>query len=182
MKRTGLAGRVREALCSLGAGSREVESPALAVKLDMISDKEKQTLYRTLRDFVKSGEITRIRPGVYINAKSKPPQLQEIMWRYLRAKKTIMINDLVEISGASREYASEWIYMLARREIVEKIRLGGARKYRLISDPVIMPKNEDNAKKMRKLRKQKKREALVALGEAQNAISRARKAVGEIVD
>ena len=183
MKRTGLAGRVREALRSLGAGDREVESPALAIKLDMISDKEKQTLYRALRDFVKSGEITRIRPGIYLyNANKKLPQLQEIMWRYLRAKKTIMIDDLMEISGASREYASEWIFMLARREIVEKIRLGGARKYRLISDPVIMPKNEDNAKKLRKLRKQKKREALVALGEAQNAISKARKAVGEIVD
>ena len=178
MKRTGLAGRVREAMRS--SGDKEIVSSDLAVKLNMVSDKEKQILYRVLRDFAKSGEITRIRRGIYVKHKDKPPQLQEIMWRYLRAKKTVTIDDLIEISGASREYAAEWVYMLARREIIKTIKIGSARKYQLISDPVIMPKNEDNAKKLRKIRKQKKREALVALGEAQNAISRARKAVGEI--
>ena len=181
MKRTGLAGKVREAMRTLGAGGKEIASPALTIELDMVADKEKQVLYRVLRDFVKSGEITRIRRGVYIyNANNKPPQLQEIMWRYLRAERTVTIDDLAGISGASREYAAEWVYMLARREIVEKIRLGGARKYRLISDPVIMPVNDDNAKKLRKLRKQKKREALVALAQAQNGIDRAIKAMSEI--
>ena len=176
-----MAGKIRKALHSLGAGGKEITSSDLAIKLDMVFDKEKQALYRALRDFVKSGEITRIRRGVYIyNTGNKPPQLQEIMWRYLRAKKTVTIDDLVEISGASRDYAAEWIFMLERRKIVEKIRLSGARKYRLISDPVIMPKDDKKAEKLKKLRRQKKREAFVALGEAQNAISRARKAVGEI--
>jgi hypothetical protein len=175
MKRTGMAGKIRKALCSLGMGGRSVESSALAIELDMVADKEKQTLYRVLRDFVKSGEITRIGRGVYIyNGNKKKPQLQEIMWRYLRAKRTVTIDGLAEISGASREYAAEWVYMLVRREIVEKIRLGG---YRLISDPVIMPVNDDNRKKLHKLRKQKKREALVALGEAEDAINKAREAL-----
>lgn len=178
MKRTGLAGKVREAMRSLGAEGKEIASPALAIKLDMVFAKEKQVLYRALRDFVKSGEITRIRPGVYLhNTNKKPPQLQEIMWRYLRSKKTITIDDLVEISGASREYAAEWVYMLARREIVEKIRLGGARKYRLISDPVIVPVNDDNRKKLHKLRKQKKREAVAALTAADLAIQKAKEAI-----
>ena len=183
MKRTGLAGRVREAMHSLGASGRPVESAALAVKLDMVSNKEKQTLYRVLGDFVKSGEITRIRRGVYLyNANNKPPQLQEIMWRYLRAKKTVKIDDLVEISGASRDYAAEWVFMLERRKIVEKIRLGGARKYRLISDPVIMPKDEAKAEKLKKLRKQKKREALRALAAVDTAIREAQKKILEIHD
>ena len=183
VKHTWLAGKVRKALHSLGTGGKEIACSDLTIKLDMICDKEKQVLYRVLCDFRKSGEITRVRRGAYIyNGKNKnrPPELQAIMWRFLRAKKTVTIDDLVEISGASHNYAAEWVYMLERREIVEKIRLSGARKYRLISDPVIMPVNEDNAKKLRRLRKQKKREALVAVQEAQNAISRARKAIGEI--
>ena len=164
MKHTGLAGKVREALRSLGAGGKEIANSALAIELDMIANKEKQTLYRVIRDFVKSGEITRIRRGVFVyNGKNKQPQLQQVMWRYLRAKKTVTIPDLVAVAGASHAYASEWIYMLARREIVEKIRLGGARKYRLISDPVIMPQDESKAEKLRELRKQKKSAALRAL-------------------
>ena len=178
MKRTGMAGRVREAIKSLGAGGREIESKALAIELDMVSDHEKQVMYRVIRDFVKAGEISRVRRGVFVcNRKDKSPELQEVMWRYLRIKKIVTIDDLVAVSRASREYAAEWVYMLARREIVEKIRLGGARKYRLISDPVIMPVNDENRKKLRRLRRKKQRQALVALGEAQNAISRARKAL-----
>lgn len=178
MKHTGLAGRVRKAIQRLDNEGREIASKALAIELDMIADNEKQTLYRVIRDFVKSGEIMRIRPGVFVyNRKDKQPEIQEVMWRYLRLKKLVTIDDLVAVSRASRDYASEWVCMLARREIVEKIRLGSARKYRLISDPVIMPKNEDNAKKLRKLRKQKKREAFVALGEAEAAINKAKQAV-----
>lgn len=181
MRQTGLTERVRKAMRSLGLEGNEITAAEVAVNMAMICNKEKQKLYRIFQDFIKSGEITRIRPGVYTyNDRNQSPQLQQIMWRCLRAKKTVIIDDLIEISGASREYAAEWIYMLVRREIVEKIRLGSARKYRLISDPVIMPVNEANRKKLRRLRKQKKREALVAIGEAQNAISRARKAVGEI--
>jgi len=181
MKRTGLAGRVREALRSLGGGGKEITCPALARELDMVSNKEKQTLYRALRDFVASGEVTRIRRGVYIyNGKNRPQELQAIMWRYLRANRTVTIDDLVAIAGASHNYAAEWVYMLERRKILAKIRTAGARKYRLISDPVIMPENKSKARKLRRLRRQKRREALVSLGEAQNAISRARKAVREI--
>jgi hypothetical protein len=159
LKRTGMAGRVREAIKSLEAGGREIASKTLAIELDMVSDREKQVMYRVIRDFVRAGEISRVRRGVFVcNHKSKQPELQEVMWRYLRIKKTVTIDDLIAVSRASREYAAEWVYMLVRREIVEMIRLGGARKYRLISDPVIMPVNEDNAKKLRKLRKRKKRE------------------------
>lgn len=183
MKHTGLAGRVRKAIQRLDNEGRKIASKALAIELDMIADNEKQTLYRVIRDFVKSGEITRIRPGVFVyNRKDKQPEIQEVMWRYLRLKKLVTIDDLVAVSRASRDYASEWVCMLARREIVETIRLGGARKYRLISDPVIMPKNEDNAKKLRKLRKQKKHEVLKALAEADMAIRKAQRKLLEIHD
>lgn len=183
MKHKGLAAKIREALRSLGKEGKEIESSVLAIKLDMVVDKEKQVLYRALRDFVKSGEVTQIRRGVCVyNSGNKPPQLQEIMWRYLRARKTVTIDDLVEISGASREYASEWVYMLARREIVEKIRLGRARKYRLISDPVVMPKDSARADRLMELRKQKKKEALAALVAVDTAVREAQKKILEIHD
>lgn len=183
MKRTGLAAKTREALQSFGAGGREVASSALAIELDMIADKEKQTLYRVMRDFVKSGEIMRVRRGVYIyNFKNKPPELQEIMWRYLRAKKIVTIEDLQVISNASRDYTAEWVQMLVKREIARRIRVGNNWKYQLINDPVIMPVNEENRKKLRGLRKQKKREALRALAAVDIAIREAQKKILEIHD
>ena len=175
MERTGLAGRTREALRIIGIMGREVAASALAVELDMVADKEKQILYRVLRDFVKAGEITRVRRGVYIvNARKKAPQLQEIMWRVLRARRTVVVDDLVELSGASRTYAAEWIQALVRQKVVEKIRIGRLRKYRLISDPVIMPANKENREKLCKIRQQKKDKTLAALKVAELAIKAAK--------
>ena len=181
MKRIGLAAKIREAMRTLGSGGREVTNSALAEELGMVFDNEKRVLYRALRDFRRSGETTRIRRGVYIyNGRNKPPQLQEIMWRFLRARKVVTIDDLREISGASKNYAMEWMRMLQKHELVKVIRTGNLRKYQLISDQVAVPQNDEKAKKFRRIRRQKKSEALVALQGAEDAISRAREAVEEI--
>lgn len=175
--------KVREQIKILGADGREVANSELAVALDLVFDKDKRNMYRALADMRKHGEVKRCRPGVYIyTAKPKTEdELRQKIWRAIRSNRVVTIDDLMELAGASETYAKDYVQMLVRREVVKAIRTKKGRwKYQLINDPVIMPKNEDNAKKQCKIRRQKKREALVALGEAQNAISRARKAVGEI--
>lgn len=178
----GLTPIVREQMRILGAGGREINYQELATRCDLVFNVDKQYMYGIIKNMRKSGEVERIRRGVCIYKGKDKPQIHEIMWRFLRSKKIVTIDDLREISGASRNYATEWMRMLSKREIVKMIRIGNLRKYQLIDDQVIVPQNNEKAEKQRRIRRQKKREALVALGEAQNAISRARKAVGEIVD
>jgi hypothetical protein len=158
MKYKGLAVKIREAMRVLGAGGRKVTNPELAIKLDMVFDKEKQVLYRALRDFIKSGEVEKISRGVYkYTGKTSEPQLRQIMWRALRARRTVTVDDIVELSGASREYTKNWLRMLVSREIVRRTRAGNDWKYQLINDPVIMPKDELKAKKAATIRAEKKK-------------------------
>lgn len=175
---TGDTQRIRIALIKLSRGGKEVTNADLATALDMVFNNEKQTLYRTLRAFHKRGEIEKKRRGVYkYIGKTSKPQLQQIMWRALRARKTIEIDDLIEIAGASRAYIKEFLRMLVKREIVRLIRIGKKYKYQIINDPVIMPEDTDNAKKLRKLRQQKKAEALAALKEAESSIKKAKEII-----
>lgn len=180
MDNKGLTAIVRKQMRILGAGGREINYQELATCCDLVFNVDKQYMYGVVKNMRKSGEIERIRRGVCIYKGKDKPHLHEIMWRFLRARKVVTIDDLREIAGASRNYATEWMRMLQKHELVKVIRTGNLRKYQLISDQVAVPQNDEKAKKFRGIRKQKKREALVALGEAQNAISRARKAVGEI--
>lgn len=174
----GDAQRIRAALIELGSGGKEVTNAQLAAALDMVFNAEKQMLYRTLRAFHKRGEIEKVSRGIYkYIGKTDKPQLQQIMWRALRARKTVTIDDLIEIAGASREYTKEFLRMLVKREIIRRIRIGKKYKYQLINDPVVMPEDTDNAKKLRKLRQQKRVEALAALEEAESAIRKAKKVI-----
>lgn len=170
----GDAQKIRNALIDLSFGGRVVTNAQIADALDMVFDNEKQVLYRTLRDFIKFGEIEKVNRGVYkYIGKTSKPQLQQIMWRALRARKTVTVDDLIEFSNASREYVKNWLRMLTKREIVRRTRNGNKWKYQLINDPVIMPLDEEKTEQ-RKIRKQKKREALAALNAAETAIKKAK--------
>lgn len=105
-----------------------------------------------------------------------PGELQEIMWRFLRARKKVTIDDLIEISGAGERYIKEWLQMLVRREIVRKYKNGN---YLMIKDPVEMPRNESKAKRLRRIRAEKKK-ALDAIDKVVALALEARMAVVEI--
>lgn len=172
--------KVREQIKILGADGREVANSELAEALDLVSDKDKRGMYRALADMRKHGEVKRCRPGVYIyTAKLKTEdELRQKIWRVIRSKRVVTINDLMELAGASETYAKDYVQMLVRREVVKTIRTKRGRwKYQLINDPVVMPVNEDNAKKLRKLRWQKKRKTLAALKIAELAIRKAKEMI-----
>ena len=173
MKET-FAGRIRNIIAAYPGEFRTRE---IAERLDLVFNKDKQPLYQALRDFVSAGEIEKIRQGVFIyKGRKNPAQLQEIMWRFLRARKKVTIDDLVEISGAGRRYVREWLQMLVRREIVRKNPNG---IYLIIKDPVDMPKNEKKAQRLRRIRAEKKK-ALDAIDKVVTIALEARMAIVEI--
>lgn len=83
-------------------------------------------------------------------------QLWTIMWRTLRVRKTLTVDDLIELSGASRYYAKNFLRRLIKREIVRAIKIGRKWKYQLINDPVIMPEIL-RSEKASKIRAEKKK-------------------------
>ena len=151
MKKT-FAGKVREII---QGSPGPVGTQEIAERLDLVFDKEKQPLYQALRDLVSSGEIEKIKKGVFrYKGKQGPAQFQEIMWRFLRSRKKVTIDDLIEISRAEKSYVKEWLQMLVRREIVRKYKNGN---YLMIKDPVDMPRNEEKAQRLRRIRAEKKK-------------------------
>jgi hypothetical protein len=162
MKET-FAGKVRAAIRELGAGGREFSVHELALeKLDLLTDAEKRPVRAALSDMVKAGEIERVRPGVYRTVKrtKAKPELQQVMWDILRYRKTVTVDDLVELAGASAAYAAEWLGNLSRWGVVRSTGKPGT--WQMISDPVEMPKNDRKAERLRELRL-RKRERITAL-------------------
>ena len=173
MKET-FAGKIRKIM---KAAEGEITTEEIAEKLDLVFKKDKKLLYQTLRDFVSSGEVEKIRNRVFIyKGRQKPAQSQEIMWRVLRSRKKVTVDDLIEISGADKRYVKEWLLMLVRREMVRKYSNGN---YLMIKDPVDMPRNEEKAERLRRIRAEKKK-ALDALDRVVTLALEARMAVVEI--
>ena len=149
MKET-LAGRVREAARDLGAGDKTFTVDDLADRIGTKTYAEKDPIRSTLRDFRRRGEVVRVAPGVY-NYRGKQggkPEIQEVMWRLLRSRRTVTVEDLQEMAEAEESYVLEWLRMLIRRGIVRES--GGS--YQMIKDTVEMPRNDEKAERLRRLR------------------------------
>ena len=173
MKKT-FAGKVRKIIAAYPG---EFKTKEVALELDLVFNTDRQPLYQTLRDFVSNGEIEKIRKGVFrYKGIQNPAQFQEIMWRVLRARRKVTVDDLIEISGAEKTYIKEWLQMLVRREIVRKHANGN---YLMIKDPVEMPRNEEKADRLRRIRAEKKK-ALDAIDKVVALALEARMAVVEI--
>ena len=177
----GYAETVRKQLKILGADGREVTNKELAVALDLVSDKEKRGMYRVMSDLRKQNEIRRVRPGVHVYLR-KPgdDELRQKLWRVFRRLRTVTTDDLIELTGASEGYAKEFLRMLVKRDVARRIddpKRQDKSKYQMINDPVKMPEDEEKARRLRKLRRQKRREVLAALQAAELAIKKARELV-----
>ena len=174
----GYAETVRKQLRILGADGREVTNKELAVALDLVSDADKRNMYRVLTDLRKQNEVCRVRPGVHVYVgKSGDDELRQKLWRVFRRLRTVTVDDLMELTGASEYYAKEFLRMLVTRDVARRIddpKRQTKSKYQMVSDPVKMPEDQEKARRLRKLRKQKKREAMAALQAAELAIKKAR--------
>jgi len=174
----GYAEIVRSHLKTLGAGGREVTNKELADALDLVSDACKRPMYRVLADLRKQKEVRRVRPGVHVYiGKTTGDELRQKLWRVFRRLRTVTVDDLVELTGASEAYAKEFLRTLVKRGVARRIddpRRQEKSKYQMVEDPVKMPENEEKARRLRELRRRKKGEALEALQSAEMAIKKAR--------
>ena len=163
------AGKIRQAIKELSKTNDSLTPWDISAYAEL-DCAEHTKMYPVLSDFCQSGELIRVRRGVYHYRPTRPerPSIQERMWRVLRSSrgKVVEIDDLVQMAGASEPYAREWLTMLVRQGIVRQLSNG---KWQMTRDPVAMPRNEEKAKKLRELRN-KKKAALKALERAKQLI------------
>ena len=174
------ADKVRTVFRDLGNNEAKiVTAKDAAAALGLTSYAEKQPLYATISDMKARGELRRAgKNGAYYVVSDAPVntlRIRTVMWRLLRARKKVTVEELRELAGASESYAVEWLKMLVKRGVVKKM---SADSYHLIEDPVDEPINTDRIERLRTWRQQKK-QALSALNKAAEAIEEAKTALNE---
>lgn len=145
----------------------EVNTTQLANALFIQTRKDNKRMLNTLSDLRKRGAVIRVSQGVYgIGHKKEQADKREIMWRTLRMRKVVTIADLQEFADVSADYAKQWLRMLLNREIVMRIDApnNAPSSWRLVKDLPEMPVDTEKAARLRKIRKNKKRQLLKKLG------------------
>ena len=186
MKET-FTGKIRLAAQALGEewGGFSVDQVCDQAMIQTYKDKKR--VRNAILELYQAGELERIGNAIYRLREQPPgkPQIQEIMWKILRARRTVTLEDMEELAGASPTYATEWLQMLSRRKIVRHLKNGNpstktAGKWQMVTDPgPAMPLNDEKAERLRNLRA-KKKEALDAMDRAFVAIAEARMAMSEM--
>ena len=180
LKKT-MAQQIRDVFNEIGKNKDGEAVPVSAARiaeyLDVKDDSQrKNAMYCTLTDLRDRGEIFNVSRGVYqFKHINKKPFVRTVMWRILRSRKKVNAEDLMELAGASENYAKEWLRVLETRKIVKKMK-GGS--YRLVNDVVNEPVSSKRAERLRNWRK-KKKEAMAALDRAVMAIDDAKKILEE---
>lgn len=173
------AARVRAAAVTLGANGAGFTTEALSHECGIQDRDGQRRLSWAVRDLKRVGALEAVSNGVYRLGQSavhKPaPQKQEVMWRTLRGRRTVSVDDLVEFAGTSRNYAMQWLRMLLKRGVVRDL---GNKKYQLIQDRVENPKDTEKAEKLRELRRLRKNRLESAIDQAQIRIVEA----GQLLD
>ena len=176
MKNT-FAGRIRTAARSF---TDTFTSRDLSIAAEIQTRKDQRRMLSTINDFCKSGELIRIKRGLYKyrTKKGSKPNIQERMWRILRSSRVVEIEDLVQLAGAKESYAIEWLQMLSRQGVVRHLK---NKKWQMIKDTIDMPRNEDKAERLRNIRL-KKKEALEAIQKAFEELGTVKAAIEEMDD
>jgi len=178
------ADRVRSAISELGAEDAEFDTGTLADRVGVQTYTDKKRVHSTLRDFRRSGEIESVRKGIYrcLKRRSIPIEKQRIMWEYFRMRKkngaSVTVEELQGVSDASADYVREFLRLLLKLGVVRD--LGGGH-YQLLKDSAGMPRNDEKAERLRRLRT-RGRNALDAIHAARAAIDKAERLVMAICE
>lgn len=131
--------------------------------------RDKKRGWNAMRDLTRSGELRRVDRGRYryVGKPNGASKKQAVMWRFLRMRRMVTADDLIEVSGASRDYVLEWLRNLVRQEVVRR-RGDGAFMLTQEIPEAEPPMDEAKAEKLRALRARKKAvgSALREIGEA----------------
>lgn len=182
-RKSSYAHQVRKALQKLSPKGESLTMVALAEELDHVSPEDKGRMHRTVRDFVKRGEVARVATGVirYL-PKIQGRSDREKMWAVIRSEKKITVEKIMMMAEVSQPYALEFLNICVRNGILRKYNLGpNPHTWRMIVDPVEMPESlsQANAVKLRRLR-EKQRLVEAAFTAAELAIKKGREAVADM--
>lgn len=152
----------------------EIGTNDVSISLLLMKKNDHKRLLNTLSELTGEGKLRRVRQGVYaapvVPAKSSQPEKREVMWRILRIRKKVTLDDLVEIAGVGRDYARQWLSMLAAHGVVRKI----DQFWLLQHDSVEMPVMDDEAARLRRLRLKKKAAMVARLDSIDTALTEVR--------
>lgn len=126
----------------------------------VVGRKIRPMVMQALRDLVRFNEAACVDGWYRMIPRKDPVQIRQKMWSILRSRRLVSIEDLMELTGAGREYARQWLGMLAGHEIVARQDDG---RFRLVQDTVEQPDNDVKAEKLRQIRRKK---ALQNMGKA----------------
>lgn len=165
-------------ICAKKGG--EATTDEISIRVGAGTHMSHKRVLNILSDLLRRGKISRLRQSVYgpPTLEAPPPQRAEVMWRLLRMRRRVQVDDLVEMAAVSEKYAAEWLRMLLKRGVVTKHQPpGGKATWQLVSDQVDPPVNTAKADALRAMRQQRKERALQMLEEAKLALGLACEAV-----
>lgn len=152
-----LRGRVRQAAQKQGGTFSYSD---LGDALGLQTRDELYKMKMAVSDLVRNGEMVRVRPGQFNwqGKKPGPTNQKQVMWRVLRARKLVTVLDLMELAGASQDYALEFLRRLQKQEAVQRVEHPGySTKYRLVNDPgPELPRDVDKAEYLKRRHEQQK--------------------------
>ena len=115
--------QVRNAIVSLGFSGAEISNVQLYEIFDYQDESDKVRLRRRLQDMVKSGELLRVREGIFkYNSKFNlsASRLHSAMWRYVRMQKPgWSLTDMSLCTRASYTHASKYCTWLQEEGYIE---------------------------------------------------------------
>ncbi len=177
-KKGSFANIVRELLQAKGRASvAELVTAIVTASPEQVHGRKVRPMVQAvMRDLLRSGEAARVAEGEYRwAARKEPVQLRQKMWSILRSRRVVSIEDLMELTGASRGYARQWSTMLEGHELVRRLEDG---RIQLVSDPVLMPEDTNKAEKLRAIRVRK---ALDSMRQSMEGLAKAVKELEEAV-
>lgn len=171
--------KVMEVLGQLAFKERGASTRDIFYALLCQTTRQEKQVRNALSDLYLAGRVERISQGVYrLAQRQETLQKQAAMWRILRARRTVTVDDLQELAGTSDLYAKEWLRTLIKHGLMRRLPDG---KFQLVKDPgPTMPALTDNAEKLRRLRAEKKTQAIAAISRARQALDEAERAIDTI--
>lgn len=167
------AGRILEKLKELAGQSEtgRVTAGDLSAGLMIQTRVDHKRMLNALCDLRRAGKVVRVAMGVYaVDNGPRRPEIREVMWRVLRMRKRVTVDDLVEMAGASHSYAEKWLRMLADKGVVRE----SGMYWQLVVDQVDMPVDTKAAERLRKLRRRQKEKLLATLDAAKGLLEQVR--------
>lgn len=157
-------------------GQMTVTRQDLGDRLGIQTRKDMQRVDTAVKALVKSGDLAP-QGGVYFwTGQAAKPSKQEVMWRYLRARRAVTAEELQEVSEASADYVREWLRLLVTQKLVRR----EGENYRLVKDPGPEPPRNESKAAYLKRRRERKKQALAKLDAAFAAVAEARMAVSQL--